>query len=79
MTSKKNKTDGVQSTPYVPFRDIIAFIAVMNETIKPYLAAKGHSVDEVERMHRAWCKSMQLQMALWAAAFTNTGQATSQW
>ena len=79
MTSKKNKTDGVQSTPYVPFRDIIAFIAVMNETIKPYLAAKGHSADEVERMHRAWCKSMQLQMALWAAAFTNTGQATSKW
>ena len=79
MTAKKNKTDGVQSTPYVPFRDIIAFIAVMNETIKPYLAAKGHSVDEVELMHRAWCKSMQLQVALWAAAFINTGQATNQW
>src|SRR5579862_7841865 len=28
--AKKNKLDGVQSTAYVPFRDVIAFIAVMN-------------------------------------------------
>jgi len=61
---KKNKTDGVRSTPHVPFRDIIAFVAVMNETIKPYLAAKGHTAEEVEKMHRAWCKSIQLQLAL---------------
>jgi len=40
---EKNKVDGVRSTPYVPLRDVIAFIAVMNETIKPYLAAKGNS------------------------------------
>ena len=36
-TLEKNKVDGVRSTPYVPLRDVIAFIAVMNETIKPYL------------------------------------------
>jgi hypothetical protein len=30
-SSKKNKTDGFRSTPYVPpLRDIIAFIEVMN-------------------------------------------------
>jgi len=69
-TAKKNKTDGVRSTPCVPFRDIIAFIAVMNETIKPHLAEKGHTADEVDRMHRAWCKSMQLQMALWTAPYS---------
>ena len=40
---KKNKVDGVRSTPYVPLRDVIAFTAVMNETIRPYLAAKGNS------------------------------------
>jgi Protoglobin len=79
MIPKKNQTDGVQSTPYVPFRDIIAFVAVMNETIKPYLAAKGHSADEVEKMHRAWCKSMQLQMALWAAPYSDTRQVLNQW
>jgi hypothetical protein len=70
---KKNKVDGVRSTPYVPLRDIIAFTAVMNETIKPYLAAKGHSVEEVDKMHRAWCKSLQLQVALWTRPYTNSG------
>jgi hypothetical protein len=68
---KKNTTDGVDSTPYVPLRDIIAFIAVMNETIKPYLSAKGHTVEDVEKMHRAWTKSLQLQVALWAEPYTN--------
>jgi hypothetical protein len=79
MMAKKNKTDSVQSTPYVPFRDILAFIGVMNETIKPYLAAKGHSVEDVDRMHRAWCKSMQLQMALWAAPYSDIRQPLCQW
>jgi hypothetical protein len=68
-TTKKNKVDGVQSTPFVPLRDVIGFVAVMNETIKPYLAAKSHPADEVERMHRAWCKSLQLQVALWARCY----------
>jgi hypothetical protein len=76
---KKNKVDGVRSTPYVPLRDVIAFIAVMNQTIKPYLAAKGNSVEEVEKMHQAWCKSIQLQLALWAAPYTDTTQAPNEW
>jgi hypothetical protein len=66
---KKNKVDGVTSTPYVPLRDIIAFVAVINETIKPYLAAKGHPDEEVDKMHRAWCKSIQLQLALWTKPY----------
>jgi Protoglobin len=69
--AKKNKTDGVKSTPFVPFGDILAFVAVMNETIKPYLAAKGHSKEQVDRMHQAWCKSIQLQLALWANPYSN--------
>ncbi len=76
---KKNMTDEVQSTPYVPLRDILGFVAVMNETIKPYLAAKDHSVEDVEGMHRAWCKSMQLQVALWAAPYTTAGRVQSEW
>jgi hypothetical protein len=35
-TFKKNKVDCVVSTPYVPLNDIIAFVAIMNETIKPH-------------------------------------------
>ena len=71
---KKNKADGVRSTPSEPLRDVIAFNAVMNETIKPYLAAKGNSAEEVDKMHRAWCKSMQLQLALWVGPYTDARQ-----
>jgi hypothetical protein len=66
---KKNKTDDVQSTQYIPLRDIIAFTVVMNQTIKPYLAAKGKSPNEVDKMHLAWCKSIQLQIALWSRPY----------
>jgi hypothetical protein len=66
---KKNLTDCVSSTPYVPLRDVIAFIPVMNETIRPYLGSKGHSAAEVEKMHRAWTKSLQLQAAIWTRAY----------
>ena len=76
-TFKKNKVDHVLSTPYVPLRDIIAFVAVMNETIKPYLASKRNSAEEVDKMHRAWCKSMQLQLALWTSLYTR--QAPNEW
>jgi hypothetical protein len=71
-TAKKNQTDGVRSTPFVPLADVIAFVAVMNETIKPYLSAKGHNSDDVEKMHLAWCKSMQLQLALWVEPYMAT-------
>jgi hypothetical protein len=66
---KKNQVDGVRSTTHVPLRDIIAFIPVMNETIRLYLTTKGHSAGEVEKMHWAWCKSLQLQIALWSGVY----------
>jgi len=78
-SSMKNKVDGVQSTPCVPLRDVIAFVAVMNETIKPYLAAKGNSPEEVEKMHSAWCKSIQMQLALWVGPYSDTKQAPHDW
>jgi hypothetical protein len=78
-SQKKNRTDGVRSTPYVPLRDIIAFVAVMNQTIRPYLAAKGAAAEEVDKMHRAWCKSLQLQLALWAKPYTDSGAAPGEW
>ena len=76
---KKNKTDGVSSTPYVPLRDIVAFIAVINETIRPYLALKGDSAEEIDGMHRAWCKSMQIQIALWSRPYAESSQAPDEW
>lgn len=75
---KKNKTDQVHSTPFVPLRHVIAFWAVINETVRPFLAKKGHSDAEIDLMHRAWCKSTQLQAALWAMPYTD-GSTIKEW
>jgi len=76
---KKNATDHVSSTPYIPLRDIIGFIMVMNDTIKPHLAAKGHADEAVEKMHRAWRNSMQLQIALFARPYADPVLALDEW
>lgn len=78
-SQKKNQVEGVRSTPYVPLGDIIAFIAVMNETIKPYMGAKGHPKVEVDRMHSAWCKSLQLQAAIWARIYMDAAATPMEW
>jgi hypothetical protein len=76
---KKNQADGVSSTPYVPFRDIAAFTAVLNETIKPYLAKNGHSEADVNAMHIAWTKSIQMQIALWTKTYTDLAKTKNEW
>jgi hypothetical protein len=78
-SAKKKIIDGARSTPYVPFRDVTAFVAVMNEAITPYLAAKGHSAEEVNKMHEAWIKSMQMQLALWVGPYANDRQTPAEW
>ena len=76
---KKNQTDGVRSTDYVPYRHIAAFTTILIETIKPYLAAKGHSEEQVEAMHRAWSKSLQLQLAIWARPYMDLATTKIEW
>jgi len=76
---RKNRVDGVSSTTHVPFRDITAFVAVLNDTIRPYLANKGNSADEVEGMHRAWRKSLQLQLALWVRPYMDLAKTSAEW
>jgi hypothetical protein len=78
-SSKKNRADGVRSSTHVPYRDVVAFVAVMNETIRPYLAAKGHDKEQVEGMHLAWQKSLQMQVALWAKPYMDAAQKTNEW
>ena len=77
--AKKNEVDGARSTPFVPLRDVLTFVAVMNMTMKRYLAAKGHPAEVVDKMHDAWCKSMQLQLALWIGPYADTRQAPREW
>jgi hypothetical protein len=69
---KKNHTDEAFSTPpQVPLRHIIAFSAVVINTIKPFLARNGHSPEEVEKMHEAWCKAVMLHITLWSRAYVS--------
>jgi len=71
--SKKNQTDGVQAVPNVAHRYMVAFIYPITATIKSFLAKKGHSADEVEKMHQAWFKSVTMQVALWSAPYVKEG------
>ncbi|PWH14684.1 MAG: protogloblin ApPgb [Ardenticatenia bacterium] len=71
--AKKNQTDNVTSVPIVHHRYMVAFIYPITATIKPFLAKKGHSAAEVEKMHQAWFKSVVLQVALWSAPYVKEG------
>lgn len=63
--AKKNQTDHVAAVPHIGLRYMIAFIYPITATVKPFLASKGHSAEEVEKMHQAWFKSVTLQVTLW--------------
>lgn len=71
--SKKNRTDGAAAAPIVPLRYMVAFIAPITLTIKPFLAAGGASAEDVERMYAAWFKTIVLQVALWSAPYVQEG------
>jgi hypothetical protein len=66
---KKNKTDGAASPPQLPLRYLFAFTAVVNDTIKPFLAKKGHPAEKIEAMYRAWCKMVLLNVTIWSRAY----------
>jgi hypothetical protein len=69
--TKKNQTDGVRSVPHIGLRYLIAFVYPITATIKPFLAKRGHSADDVEKMYQAWFKSVALQVALWSRAYVS--------
>jgi len=71
--AKKNRTDGVDAVPFVHHRYMTAFIYPITATIRPFLAKKGHSAEEVEKMHQAWFKAVVLSVALWSAPYVKEG------
>lgn len=78
---RKNKTDNVESVPTIHLRDIVAFTSIISDPdiIKPFLAAKGHSATDVDRMYQAWRRSVSLQIALWTEPYTNSRIAPNEW
>ena len=71
--SKKNLTDRVQSVANIDARYLVAFIYPITATIRDFLAKKGHSAEEVDKMHQAWFKSVVLQVALWLQPYVREG------
>ncbi|MFL5748800.1 MAG: protoglobin domain-containing protein [Niastella sp.] len=69
MSAKKNKTDNANAAPFIPMRYVIAFTAVVNDSIKPFMAKNGHSLGVIEKMHKAWCKAVLLHVTLWTRAY----------
>lgn len=69
----KNKTDGVNSVDNVSQRYLVAFIVPITTTLKPFLAKKGHSAEDVEKMYLAWLKSVTLQVAIWSYPYVKQG------
>ncbi|MGE0869656.1 MAG: protoglobin domain-containing protein [Kofleriaceae bacterium] len=71
---KKNKTDKAPSVAQVNFRYIPALTIPITTTLKPFLAKKGASAADVDKMHAAWVKSVLLQSILWSQPYIKNGQ-----
>jgi hypothetical protein len=69
----KNRTDGVDAPEVIHFRYLTTLIYPITATLKPFLAKKGHSSEEVEKMHEAWLKSVILQVTLWSQPYVREG------
>lgn len=71
--TKKNRTDGVAASEIVLFRNLFLLVFPVTWTLKPFLANKGHSAEDVEKMYAAWLKSCLLQMTLWSHPYVKDG------
>ena len=69
----KNRTDGVEAVEHIAYRYLPALFYPVTATLKPFLAKKGHSAEQVERMHQAWMKSVLLQVILWSYPYVKDG------
>jgi hypothetical protein len=71
--AKKNKTDGAHTPDVVPLRYLWVFAGPVILGARVFLANKGHTAADVERMHQAWAKSVLLTLTLWARPYVDDG------
>lgn len=72
--TKKNKTDKANSVSIVNYRYIPALTIPVTTTLKPFLAKKGASAADVEKMYNAWLKSVLMQSILWGQPYLKKGE-----
>lgn len=73
-STKKNKTDQLESVPLIHFRYMIAFIFPITFTIKGFLSKKEKNPEEVEKMYAAWFKAVTLTSLLWCYPYVKAGE-----
>ncbi|MBC7846335.1 MAG: protogloblin ApPgb [Flavobacterium sp.] len=73
-TIKKNKTDNATAVPIVNYRYIPALTIPVTATLKPFLANKGASEENVEKMYNAWLKTVLMQTILWGQPYMKEGE-----
>jgi Protoglobin len=71
--AKKNETEDARTPDVVPLRYLWAFAGPVILGARAFLAKKGHSAAEVDRMHQAWAKSVLLTLTLWARPYVKDG------
>ena len=60
--------------PSVNFRYLSALTILIITTRKPFLAKTGASVEDVDKMHAAWVKSVLMQTILWSHPYVRDGK-----
>jgi hypothetical protein len=68
---RKNVTDDADSLDHIPMRYLLGFTAVVIATAREYLAAKGASPEQVDRMHAAFTKSVMLHVTVWTRPYVD--------
>ncbi len=48
---------------------MIGFIYPITATMKPFLANRGHSAEEVDKMHQGWFKLVVIRVTLWCLPY----------
>jgi hypothetical protein len=71
--SAKNRTDNVDTVQNISYRYLPVFVSPALCLLKPFLAKKGHSSEDVEKMSQAWLKAILLHVALWSMPYVKEG------
>jgi hypothetical protein len=66
--AKKNKTDGTQTPPVVPFRYLLGFIPVVLP-IRKFFAGAIQDEADLDRLEAAWTRAVLLHVTQWSRAY----------
>jgi hypothetical protein len=71
--AKKNMTDGAATPSVVPLRYLVAFSAVVINSIREFLQGRGPTDADLVQFQQAWTKAVLLEIALWSRPYTKDG------